>query len=141
MPPIDIERLLRRVVGEVFGDSVEVTYTAHLKYAHDWRASLVSKSDRSKTVEIRATYEWFTAHIPELDVGTIVFEYDEDEDEDEKHTALRELSQAMRAYLRGDGKIDFHRGLFSRRARASMTIRVDDTEWVLGKRSSSISSI
>lgn len=138
VPQVDIERLISRVVGEVFGDTVEVSYTPHPKYADDWRALVVSKIDPTKTIEIRATHEWFTAHIPALNVGTIVFEYDEDEAE--KAAALRELSLVARAYLRGDGKVEFKRSRFGRRTRASVTIHLDDKHWVLGKGTSSISS-
>lgn len=134
MPLIDIDRLLKRVVSDVFDSTIEVTYTAHPKYENDWRVALVSTTDRRREIELRATYEWFTAHIEELDVGTIVFAYDDDEKESE----LRDLALMAREYLEGEGYVRVKPRLFGRKGRTSLFIETDDTLWELGRRRSSI---
>ena len=135
---IDIERLLKEVVREVFGDASGAEFSRHPKYAYDWRASIISTGDPSREVVIRATYEWFTADIPDLHVGTIVFEYADDKHE--KETALRELARAMRTYLEGGGEVGIRRTFFGLRQRPFVMIDSDRKRWVLGRHSSSISS-
>lgn len=135
---IDIEYMLRRVVDDVFSEAAEVAYSPHPKYPQDHRALVTSAGDEPKRVEIRATYEWFTADIPALGVGTIVFEYDDDENE--KGAALRELALVMRAYLRNEERVGFKRSLFGLRERPFVTINSDGKQWVLSRRTSSTST-
>lgn len=137
--PIDVERLFKRVVDQVFSDAAAVEYAPHPKYSHDWRASVISSGVCSREIEIRATYEWFSAHIPAHGVGTIVFEHDDDEAE--KEAALRELALVMLAYLQGSGSVGIRRGLFGVRKRPFVTIDSDGKRWVLGRHTSSIEEL
>jgi hypothetical protein len=128
--PIDIERLFKGVVGQVFGNTANVEFFSDPKYAHDWWASVSPEGDGSREIRIRATYEWFSAQIPAHDVGTIVFEYDDDESA--KEQALRELALVMLAYMQGDGSVGFERTRIRRRRRPFVAIDRDGKRWVLG---------
>ncbi|MFL4476708.1 hypothetical protein ACIPUB_00340 [Paeniglutamicibacter sp. ORCA_105] len=71
------------------------------------------------------------AFIPELNVQTSVL--DEDDVEQEKEDELRELCLIMRAYLRGEGRIEQRRRLFRRGTVPVLNVEVDGREWRLGR--------
>ncbi|WP_344686576.1 hypothetical protein [Blastococcus jejuensis] len=130
---IDVEALLRRVVGEVFDADVEATYSTNPRtpYLH-----LVRLSDPSgqRHAGLRASYEWFDATIFGLGVSTTLFDYDDDEED--KEAVLRALARVVRAYLRGEGRVEHRRGLI--RSRPVLRIQVDNQEWELGRRVSRV---
>ena len=129
---IDIERLLRRVVADVFDDDVKAIYSADPKSRHVHRVRLSSESEGQRHA---ASYWWFEATIFDLAVST--FLVDEDDDEEDKEAALRDLALVVRACLRGEGRVEESRGLF--RSRPVLTIEVDGREWELGRRTSRVS--
>ena len=81
---------------------------------------------------LTTSYEWFDATIFGLGVSTFLLDYD-DEEED-KEAVLRALALVVRAYLRGEGRVEYRRGLF--RSHPVLKIVVDNDEWELGRRSS-----
>jgi len=128
---VDIERMLRRVVGEVFGENVEVTYSQEPKSPQVHQARVTSVSGQTGPVTLRASYEWFEALIFDLDVSTMLYDYDDNEDE--KEAALRELALVMRAYMCGEGHVEYKRSLLRRRERPVFTVVVNNREWKLGR--------
>lgn len=123
---IDIEALLRRVVAEVFDADVEVTYSPAPKDPHTHRVELTS-GDGRRHAGMTASYEWFDAFIFDLGVSTILLDYDDEEAD--KEAVLRELALVVRAYLRGEGRVEHKRGLF--RSHAVLKVVVDGQEWEL----------
>jgi uncharacterized protein YbjT (DUF2867 family) len=123
---IDIEALLRRVVAEVFDADVTAAYSTHPKNPHMHRVELTA-ADGRRSAGLEASYEWFEATIFNLGVSTFLLNYD-DEEED-KEAVLRALAQVVRAYLRGEGRVEHRRGLF--RSRPVLKIMADDREWAL----------
>jgi hypothetical protein len=136
---IDVERLLKRVVNEVFGTSFDVRYAPGSKSTHDWRASVSPATLSSRAVSIRATDEWFGVHLEPFDVGHVEFEYDDDEGT--KEAALRELALVARAFLEGEGRVEKRPARFGRRERATVAVQLDGTKWVLGRRVSSVGPV
>ncbi len=123
---IDIGTLLRRVVDEVFDADVDATYSTD---RHLHRVQLTDPSG-TRRAGLRASYEWLDATIFDLGVSTTLFEYDDEEEA--KEAVLRELALVLRAYLRGEGRVEHKRGLF--RSHSVLRIVVDNREWVLGRR-------
>ena len=128
---IDIKAMLHRIVAEVFdGDfTVEDATSSDDPLRHAVRVFNRDKQDR--TAIIRATYEWMDAFIPELNVQTTVFDYDDVEQE--KEDELRRLCLVMRAYLRGEARIDQRWRLFRRGTVPVVSIELDGLEWRLGR--------
>lgn len=58
-------------------------------------------------------------------MSTFVLDYDDEEEE----AVLRALALVVRAYLRGEGRVEHRRGLF--RSQVVLTIVVGDREWQL----------
>lgn len=133
---IDMGALLDRVVADVFEDQYLVESQARDEYP--WRhAYLVSKTDgQTRSFRVRATYEWCDVWIPELDVGTIMFDYDDDESEKER--MLRWLCAGLRHYLDGEGKVTHRKTLIRRKQENVLRLDVDGDEWVLGRHFSSL---
>ena len=123
---IDVEALLRRVVAEVFDADVDATYSTEPKDSHMHRVRLTT-SDGQRHAGLRASYEWFDADIFDLGVSTFLLDYDDEEAD--KEAVLRELALVVRAYLRGEGRVEHRRGLF--RSHSVLKIVVDGHEWVL----------
>jgi hypothetical protein len=123
---IDVETLLRRVVAEVFDAGVDATYSTEPKDSHMHRVRLTS-ADGQRHAGLRASYEWFDADIFDLGVSTFLLDYDDEEAD--KEAVLRELALLVRAYLRGEGRVEHRRGLF--RSHSVLKIVVDGHEWVL----------
>jgi hypothetical protein len=126
---IDVEALLRRVVAEVFDADVDVAYSMEPKASHVHRVRLTDPSG-TRHAGLRASYEWFDATLFDLGVSTGLFDYDDEEKD--KEDALRALALVVRAYLRGEGRIEHKRGLF--RSHPVFRIKVDNHEWELGRR-------
>ncbi|MPQ99247.1 hypothetical protein GB931_15240 [Modestobacter sp. I12A-02628] len=125
---IDIDALLRRVVGDVFAADVRVDYSTE-KAPHEHRVRLTDPSG-TRHAGLRASYEWFEAVVFDLDVSTALYDYDDEEDD--KEAVLRALALVVRAYLDGEGRIVQRRGLL----RSSPVLRVEmlGREWELGRR-------
>lgn len=128
---IDVEALLRRVVAEVFDADVDVAYSPEPKAPHVHRARLTDPSG-TRSAGLRASYEWFDATIFDLGVSTTLYDYDDVEQD--KEAVLRALALVVRAYVRGEGRIEHKRGLI--RSHPVLKIEVDNREWELGRRSS-----
>jgi hypothetical protein len=123
---IDVEALLRRVVDEVFDADVDATYSTEPNDSHMHRVQLTT-ADGQRHAGLRASYEWFDADIFDLGVSTFLLDYDDEEAD--KEAVLRELALVVRAYLRGEGRVEQRRGLF--RSHVVLKIVVDGHEWVL----------
>lgn len=91
---IELDRMLQRVVGEVFGPHVDVTYSADAKSPHVHRAELAARGS-GRRVGLRASYGWFD--ITMLDLGFSATLFDEDDEERDKEAALRALALVARA--------------------------------------------
>src|SRR4051812_36575678 len=128
---IDLGALLRGVVADVFDADVEATYSTAQKAPYLHRVRLTDPSGK-RHAGLRASYEWFDATVFDLGVSTSLLDYD-DEEED-KEAALRALALVVRAYLRGEGRVERRRGLI--RSHVVLRIVVDNREWELGRRRS-----
>ena len=128
---IDVQALLRRVVAEVFDADVAATYSTHPKDSHMHRVRLTAADGRCHA-GLAVSYEWFEATIFDLGVSTFLLDYDDEEDG--KEAVLRALALVVRAYLRGEGRVEHRRGLL--RSRTVFRVVVDNREWELGRRSS-----
>jgi hypothetical protein len=126
---IDMEVLLRRVVGEVFDPDVDVTYSTESKAAHVYRVQLTDPTG-TRHAGLRASYEWCDTTIFDLGVSTGLFDYDDEEAD--KEAMLRALALVVRAYLRGEGRVEQRRGWLH--SRTVLTVMVADREWILGRR-------
>lgn len=134
---IDIKAVLHRVVAEVFGDT-EVTWEEDEREAphvHCVRLSARASSDgQERNAALCASDEWFEAHLLDLEVGTIRFDYDDDESE--KEAEIRDLARIVHAYLQGEGQVTYRPTLFRRRLLSTLTIDMDGTRWHFRGRSS-----
>ncbi len=90
----------------------------------------LTSADGQRHAGLRASYEWCDADIFDLDVSTFLLDYD-DEEED-KEAVLRDLALVVRAYLRGEGRVEHGRSLI--RSHSVLKIVVDGQEWVLRRR-------
>lgn len=133
---IELDRMLQRVVGEVFGPDANVTYSADPKSPQVHRAELAA-GDSARRVGLRASYWW--SDVTMLDLGVSATVFDEDDEEPEKEVALRALALVARAYLDGAGDLVQKRGIF--RSRPVLRIVVDGQEWELGRRTSMVPPI
>jgi hypothetical protein len=124
------QAVLHRVVTEVFGDT-EVTWEddeRETPHVHCVRLSArVSSDDRERNAALCASYEWFEAHLLDLEVGTISFDYDDDESE--KEAEMRDLARIVRAYPQGEGEVTYRPTLFRRRLLPTLTFDMDGTRW------------
>lgn len=105
--------MLHRIVGEAFDEKfavVDINPEVD-SWLHGIQVSGRFGVDR--TARIRASCEWVDAFIPELNVGTILFDYDDVEEE--KEFELRRLCVVIRAYLEGVGQIEKRRRIYGLR--------------------------
>jgi hypothetical protein len=130
---VDLHRLLQRVVGEVMGADIQAVYSEDPKHPRMARVELAAPGD-DKHARLRAAYEWFEVSIPDLGVNATLFEYDDTEED--KASVLREVALVAAAYLRGEGRIEYKRGLFG--TRPVLTVEVNGREWRLGRRTSQV---
>jgi hypothetical protein len=130
---IDIDGLLRRVAAEVFEADVAQEFSTEPRSPGLYRVRLTSPDGR-RHAGLRASYEWFDVTV--FDTGGSATLYDYDDDADDKEAVLRMLALVVRAYLRGEGRIEDRRGWF--RTQPVLTIVVDDLEWELGRRRSRV---
>lgn len=127
---LNVEALVRRVVSEVFDPDTDVAYSAeHAPHVYQVR---ITNPSGTRHAGLRASYEWFDATIFDLGVSTTLYEYDGEEKD--KEAVLRALALVVRAYLRGEGRIEHKRGVI--RSHPVLRIQVDNREWELGRRSS-----
>ena len=127
---VDVEALLRRVVADVFDADVEVAYSTE-KAPHVHRVRLTDPSGM-RHAGLQASYEWFDATIFDLGVSTTLYDYDGEEKD--KEAILLALAVVVRAYLRGEGRVERKRGLIC--SHPVLKIAVDNREWELGRQSS-----
>jgi hypothetical protein len=130
---IDIELILRRVVDDVFGDDVVVEYSTERNDPRFHRARVTSVDGKATDVGLRAGYWWFEAQIFELNVST--FLVDEDDDEADKEALLRQLAIVLRAYVQGEGRVEYRPTPIRRRQRPHYIVEIDGEEWRLGQES------
>ena len=131
--PLDVERMLRRAVQDVFGQDVDAVWDTHPRSPHIQRVVLTAHrgADRRSVGLRAATTGFFDLTVFDLDVSTGLFEYD---DEDHMAALIRQLALVAEAYLRGGGSVVHERGFL--RTRTFLTITVGGDEWKLGRRSS-----
>ncbi len=127
---INVEALLRRVVAEVFDADADVAYWPE-QAPHVYQVRITNPSG-TRHAGLRASYEWFDATIFDLGVSTTLYDYDGEEGD--KEAVLRALALVIRAYLRGEGRIEHKRGLI--RSHPVLKIQLDNRDWELGSRSS-----
>ncbi|GAA3666319.1 hypothetical protein GCM10023081_01440 [Arthrobacter ginkgonis] len=128
---IDIKAMLHRVIAEVFDGNFTVEDATSREDPQLHRVRVACRFDEGRTAIIRASYEWVDAFVPELEVQTVLFDYDDAEQE--KADELRRLCLVVRAYLQGEGRIERRRRLFRRGTVAVLVIEVDGLEWRLGR--------
>src|SRR4051794_40822631 len=115
---------MRRVVDEVIDDGINAVYSSDPKRPQTHQVELSTPAD-DRRARLRATYEWLEVSVPDLGVDATLFEYDDNEPD--KESVLRELALVARAYLRGDGSIEYKRGVLGRRP--LLTVTVNGREW------------
>ncbi len=133
---IDIRAMLDRVVAEAFDENFTATPTDSSDDSCLHGVHLSNRSGTDRTAIIRVSYEWMDALIPELDVQTILFDYDDVEAE--KEAELRRLCLVMRAYLRGGGRVEQRRRFLHWGTIPVLSIEVDGLEWRLRRHLSTV---
>jgi hypothetical protein len=128
---IDLNAMLHRVAAEVFDRDFAVEDATSRDDPSRPAVLVASRLAQDRTAIIRASNVWMDAFIPELNVQTSVV--DEDDVEQAKEDELRELCLVMRAYLRGEGRIEQRRRLFRRGTVPVLNVEVDGREWRLGR--------
>ena len=126
--------MLQRVVAEVFDPNFTVEDTTSNDDTSRYSVRVSSGPEQDRTVIIDASSTWMYGFIPELNVQTGVFN-DDDDDEQEKEAELRRLCLVMRAYLRGEARIEQRRRVFRRSTVPVVSIEVDGQKWRLGRNS------
>ncbi|WP_413450321.1 hypothetical protein AA0Y32_06595 [Georgenia phoenicis] len=136
--PVDIRSVLHRVVDEVFDDvsfgKMADDDEAPRGYGIRLRNSAGAHAPERHAL-ITANNERFGAHLLDLDVGAIRFDYDDDEVG--KEAELRDLAVLVRAYLYGAGDVTYRRSLVRRRPLPVLTIDAGGIQWRLGRHVSS----
>lgn len=128
---IDIKAMLHRVVAEVFDETYAVEEVGYRDASWLHGVHVTCNSNKDRTAIIRASYEWFDAFVPELNVQTTLFDYGDVEGE--KEDELRKLCRAMRAYLQGEGHVVWRRRFLRRGTVPVLKINVDGSEWRIGR--------
>lgn len=128
---IDIKAMLHRVVAEVFDQDFGVEDATSIDDASRYAVRVISRLEQDRTAIIRASSVWMEAFVPELKVQASIL--DEDDVEQEKEDELRRLCLVMRAYLRGEGRIEQRRRLFRRGTVPVLSVQVNSQEWRLGR--------
>lgn len=128
---VDIENMLRRVVGDEFSANSRVEYSTDPKSDYIFRARI--SDDSGRDVGLRATASWLEANIwgldpnPKVVVGATFF--DEDDDEPYKEALLRSLARVLRAYLDGRGHVERRKSLLLHRWKPHYLVSIDGMEW------------
>ena len=135
MTPDAVERMLRRVVRDVFGEDVDAVWDTEPRAPHVHRVRLSSRHGGGRrTVGLRASASgWFDLHVLDLGVEATLYEYD---DESCMEAVLRDLARVARACLHGEGRLEQRRALL--RTRQVLVVPVDGNEWTLGRRTSRV---
>lgn len=134
---IDIKAMLHRVVTEVFDQNFTVEDAPSGDDPTRHAVRVISHLEPGRTAIIRASYVWMDAFIPELNVQASSSP-DEDDVEQDKEDELRRICLVMRAYLRGEGRIEQRRRLFRRGTVPVLIIDVDGRKWRLGRNYGSV---
>lgn len=125
--------MLQRVVAEVFDPNFTVEDTTSNDDTSRYSVRVSSGPEQDRMVIIEASSTWMYGFIPELNVQTGVLT--DDDEEQEKEAELRRLCLVMRAYLRGEARIEQRRRLFHRSTVPVVSIEVDGQKWRLGRNS------
>lgn len=128
---IDIKAMLHRVVAEVFDENFTIEDATSTDDPSRHAVRVARRLDQDRTAIVRATYEWMDAFIPELNVQTTVFDYDDVEKD--KADDLRRLCLVMHSYLQGHARIEQRRRLFRRGTATVVCVELDGLEWRLGR--------
>ncbi len=130
--------MLHRVVAEMFDENFTVEDTTAGDDPSRPAVRVISHLEEGRTAIIRASYVWMEAFIPELNVRASSSP-DEDDVEQDKEDELRGICLVMRAYLRGEGRIEQRRRWFRRGTVPVLIIDVDGHQWRLGRNWGSVS--
>lgn len=128
---IDIGAMLNRLVAEVFEEDFIVEDATSGDEPGRHQVWVTSRVAPDRMVIIEAGYELFEGYIPEHQVQTALFEYDDEEPE--KEASLRQICLVMRAYLRGDARVEQRRRLLRRGTVPVVIVELDGLEWLLGR--------
>jgi hypothetical protein len=130
--PIDIRAVLHRVIDDVFDQSTVTKEEDSSDAPHAHRVLLSTRPSvdgRQRNASLVASYEWFQAHILDLDVHAMSFDYDDDEAE--KENEIRDLAYLVRAYLQGEGTVTYRPSLIRRRPVPTLMIETNGLRWRL----------
>lgn len=120
---------IQAAFGEASGVHVHVELDSR-KSARALLSAMVADIARSAQLKAPGT-GLFDLWIPELRVGVSLFEY---EDSAYMQQIVRQLALVAAAYLRGEGTVDYRRGIFG--AKPRLTVVVGGREWVLERHTS-----
>lgn len=137
--PIDIRTVLHRVIDDVFDPSTVTKEEDGSDAPHAHRVLLSTRPSvdgQQRNASLVASYEWFQAHILDLDVHAMTFAYDDDEAE--KENEIRDLAHLVGAYLRGEGTMTYRPSLIRRRPVPTLTIEANGLRWRLRRNSYSV---
>lgn len=132
MVEFDLVGMLERAVVDVFGDDSSVA----IDVAGDSRVArlILTAGDGASTRSVRINPTaggLFMLTVPELGVGTALFEYD---DPAYMEKIVQQLVRVAALYLRGEGRVEFRKTLFGRTPR--LTIVDASREWVFERKTS-----
>lgn len=133
---VDVERMLRRVVTDVFGRKIDVEFSTDAGKYPLHRARITSTDGRPTDVELGIGSTRISAWISELDVGHVDIE--EDDDEGELESSLRTGAKILHAFTHGEGRVEYRPTLFRRQPRPVFIVDVDGLEYQLGRRTARI---
>ena len=103
------------MIDDVFDPSTVIKDEDSSDAPHAHRVLLRTRptgEGQQRHASLVASYAWFRAHILDLDVHAMSFDYD---DEAEKENEIRDLAHLVRAYLRGEGTVTYRPSLIRRR--------------------------
>lgn len=98
-----------------------------------------SAEGRQRNASLVASYEWFQAHILDLDVHAMSFDYDDDEAE--KENEIRDLAYLVRAYLHGEGTVTYRPSRIRRRPMPTLMIETNGLRWHLRRNTHTVEPI
>lgn len=129
---LDLGGMLERAVANVLGDdaSVAVDIAGDSRVARLILTSVHGASTRRVRINPTAGGT-FLLTIPELGVGTAMFEYN---DPAYMQKIVQQLVQVAALYLRGEGHVEYRRALFRRTPR--LTLAGGSREWVFSRKTS-----
>ena len=120
------------MIDHVFDPSTVINEEDSSDAPHAHRVLLSTRptgEGQQRHASLVASYEWFQAHILDLDVHAMSFDYDDDEAETENE--IRDLAHLVRAYLHGEGTVTYRPSLIRRRPVPTLTIETNGLRWRL----------